>query len=104
MAVLLNIKVKEGQMEKYKVRLRVVEIQGTGKCPLGHRIGDEFTYEGWTIPNLCPAAFNILYPVIRVLSYGGRVGDSPNEYKIQLCCYDPANPTVFQLERLEEKY
>lgn len=91
-------------MTKYKVKIKVVEIQGSGKCPLGHKVGDEFVYQGWPIGNLCPAAYNILYPIIRVLSYGGKVGDGENEYKIRLCCYDPANPTVFELERLDEEY
>jgi len=40
---------------KKKVKITVVEIQGGGKCPLGHKIGDTFIYEGWPISNLCAA-------------------------------------------------
>ena len=79
---------------KKKVKITVVEIQGGGKCPLGHKIS-----------NLCAAAFNILYPMIRVLSNGGSIPwETEHPYKTRLCCYDPSNPVVFELERMEEEY
>jgi len=90
---------------KKKVKITVVEIQGGGKCPLGHKIGDTFIYEGWPISNLCAAAFNILYPMIRVLSNGGSIPwEKEHPYRTRLCCYDPNNPVVFEVERLEEEY
>lgn len=88
-------------MVDYKVRIKIIDIQGTGTCPAGHKIGDEFLHPGGTAA-LCPMALHILFPALRVYQFGGNHPWEKEEGKAKLCCNDPDNPVVFELS--VEKY
>ena len=85
-----------------RVQVTVKEIQGTGKCPLGHRIGDTWLIENdFTPTNFCVFAFATVYPAIRTMRYGGIHPWGENEVTAN-CCPDWHNPVVFEIRRLPE--
>lgn len=83
-------------------RVRITVVKQEGSCAAGHKVGQEFAYEGKLPPGLCPSAWHSLYPYLRVLQFGG---DLPweKEGMAHIACPDPENPVVFKLERLKEK-
>ena len=59
--------------EASRVQVTVKDIQGTGKCPLGHKKGDTWLIENsFTPTNFCMIAFAAVYPAIRTMRYGGE--------------------------------
>ena len=87
-----------------KIRVRIVEIMGKGRCPFGHKVGEEFELPEDS-GKLCAAAMHVIYPYARVLQFGGEF---PWEIKrdrkgrTRICCSDPDNPVVFEVCREEE--
>jgi uncharacterized repeat protein (TIGR04076 family) len=85
----------------HKVEIRVKEIQGTGKCTLGLKVGDSWTIDGeWSPSGFCIWALSCLIPIITVLQYGGEFPWEENKDKAVACCLDPNNPVVFELTRI----
>ncbi len=85
-----------------KVRIEIVEILKTGKCPLGLKVGDSWEIKDAHLPQgMCSWAFNSLYPFLTTLRFGGSF---PWESKgeVRVCCPDPHNPVVFKLTVSEE--
>lgn len=84
-------------MGEKKVKVKVVEIIGNGKCPLGLKVGDSFLIEGAEMPaGFCSWAFNSIFPFLTVLRFGGRLPWEKEE-EARVCCPDPHNPVVFEL-------
>lgn len=85
-------------MGEYTVRAKVVRILEGGKCPVGIQVGDEFDLSN-NDPPLCHWAYNAMYPVTCIFSYGGALpwGDDPD--CTEFCCPDPNNPVVFEIRR-----
>ncbi len=89
-------------MTPYKVKIEIIDILEEGKCPLNHKIDETFHYPE-DRGKICPAAFNSLYPYIRVLESGGSYPyfeDDGNTHKA--CCPDYKRPVVFKMTRSEE--
>ncbi|RJP64295.1 MAG: TIGR04076 family protein [Candidatus Abyssobacteria bacterium SURF_17] len=86
------------KMTRYSVKARVARILEAGECPLGIKVGDEFDLSR-NSPPLCHWAYNALYPVICIFTYGGTLpwGDDPD--RTEFCCPDPNNPVVFEIWR-----
>ena len=57
-------------MGKFLVKARVVRILEGGVCPLGIKVGDEFDLSR-NSPPLCHWAYNALYPLTCIFTYGG---------------------------------
>jgi len=53
-----------------KVSIEITNILEEGTCPVGHKIGEKFSYPE-DIGKLCPAALNSIYPLIGVMESGG---------------------------------
>ncbi|MFC1978559.1 TIGR04076 family protein [Chloroflexota bacterium] len=80
-----------------------------GECSDGFKVGDTWLIEGTKTPDgLCEAAYNTMYPVIRVLRYGG---DYSGEYATgnptdtdkgvkYVCCPDSKHMVVFEVRRM----
>lgn len=83
-----------------KVRVRVVSQKGT--CALGHKVGDQWVITDKTPEGICLSAFDVLYPNLRVLGFGGSFPWESDPDVSTLVCPDPANPVVFELRRLPE--
>ena len=91
-------------VEIYEVQCKVISQKGT--CEQGHKVGDEWIIRRHTPEGICLAAFNCLYPNVRVLMFGGSLpweserGLDPDVARD--ACPDPENPVVFELRRLRE--
>ncbi len=80
-------------------KVKVTVISQKGECAFKHKVGDQFIYEG-RLPDICPSAFNTLFPYIRVLYFGGNF-PWEKEGVAKVACPDADNPVVFKLERTE---
>ena len=86
--------------EASRVQVTVKDIQGTGKCPLGHKKGDTWLIENnFTPTNFCMIAFAAIYPAIRTMRYGGEHPWGESDVTSN-CCPDWHNPVVFEIRRL----
>lgn len=84
-------------MNSHKVNIEIVEIQGSGGCSYGHKVGDRFEVQANEQPaGLCAWAFNSIFPFLTVLRFGGSL-PWEEEGEAKVCCPDPTNPVVFKL-------
>jgi len=85
----------------YNVRVEVVEIGGSGKCPLGLKVGDTFEFGAFPPPSLCVWATYVIFPFVTALRFGGNFKEfGEEEGVVHCCCIDPKNPVVFKLSRI----
>ena len=86
--------------ETSKVQVTIKEIQGTGKCPVGHKKGDTWLIDSYITPtNFCMIAFAAIYPTVMTMRYGGEYpwGESDVTHT---CCPDWHNLVIFEIRRL----
>lgn len=83
------------------IQIKVVDIMGQGRCPLGIAVGDEFSYEHEPPEGMCHWAFHGLFPLLTTLRFGGNIPWEDEPGIARACCLDPNNPVVFELRRLE---
>lgn len=86
---------------EYKVKIRIVEIMGEGKCPHGHQVGEEYSYPE-DRGKICANAFHTLWPAIRVMQFGGTFPWADEPDRTRLCCSDPKRPVVYEITRTKE--
>jgi len=83
------------------VHVEITSIKG--KCPLGHMIADKWLVEGGRTPGgICAAAWNAIFPYVRVLSAGGAFDWAKDKDVMSFACPDAENPVVFELRRLKD--
>ena len=100
------VKFKTMKQEMYKIKIRVVEIRGSGKCPAGLKVGDTFEIDtnGQPVPiNFCGWAFVSLWPFITPLRYGGTLPWEKDPDKAYVSCPDPENTVIFEISREKDK-
>lgn len=88
----------------YKIRIRVIEIRGTGKCPADLKIGDTFELNEKGQPtsiNFCGWAFTALWPFITPLRYGGALPWEKDPDKTYVSCPDPESTVIFEISRIK---
>jgi uncharacterized repeat protein (TIGR04076 family) len=90
------------KLPEYDVKLKIISILGTGKCPSEYKQGDEFS---WDDPKLCAWARHSMIPFATALRMGGEVPwRDYDKDKMTISCPDGNNPVVFRLSRkLKEK-
>lgn len=88
--------------EGQAVKIEIVEIQGTGKCSIGHVVGDVWNVTSDVVPaGMCGWAYAAMLPSLQVLRYGGSFPwEAAGEAVV--CCPDPANPVVFKLSAVRD--
>ena len=86
-------------MPKHKVEIEIINILEEGTCPAGHTVGEKFSYPE-DIGKICPAAFNAIYPNVRILESGGSYDYYEDDGKThKACCPDYKRPVVFKMSR-----
>ena len=83
----------------FKVFIEISDVLGDWKCPRGHEVGETFHYPE-DRGKICAAAFNSIYPYIRILESGGTYPyfeDNGNTHKA--CCPDYKVIVVFKMTR-----
>ena len=86
--------------ERYEVSLSVVSQKGT--CAHEHKVGDQWVIERKIPEDICPFAWNALFPRAQVLMFGGTFPWADDPDVAVAACPDPNNPVVFELRRLRE--
>lgn len=88
-------------MPWHPVKIEIIEIQGTGKCNYGHKVGDKYeTPEEHR--KICGSAFHTLYPYLIGLKSGGSFPWEEDPDVITIGCPDHKNVVVFKMTRLPE--
>lgn len=86
-----------GERVGKKVRIEIVEIQGSGTCPMGLERGQAWEIvDGFVPEGMCAWAFYVLLPYLTTLRFGGRLPWEA-EGQARISCPDPASPVVFAL-------
>ena len=80
--------------------IRITLISQIGKCPAGHKVGDQWTIHRHTPAGMCMGAFNSLTPFITTLRFGGVFPWEKNPNEATFCCPDPKVVNTFKLERI----
>lgn len=80
--------------------IEIKVISQKGECALDHKVGDRWVVSAKTPEGICAAAFNALFPDLRVLSFGGELPWSSDKDASMVACPDADNPVVFRIERL----
>jgi len=89
--------------ESYDVAIKVISQKGT--CAAEHKVGDEWVIDSMnykTPQGICLDAFNALYPLAKVLMYGGSFPWEADPDVTTAACTDAENPVVFELRRLKK--
>jgi len=88
-----------------KIKITVVKVtndENAGVCHM-HKLGDTFSCEFERCPgNICAAAWNSMWPQLRVVELGGRHPWDAEPGVTYVGCPDPNKPVVFKIEALEE--
>jgi len=86
-------------------KITVKEIQGSGICNFGFKVGDVIIHSDQnpprTIPNFCAWAYHEIHPALLTLKYGGRFPWEAENVAVA-CCSDSKNPVVFRIELIEK--
>ena len=87
--------------EGARVTIEIVEIQGSGACSIGHRVGDTWEADSALVPTgICGWAYAAMLPFLQPLRFGGSFPwEEAGEAVV--CCPDPHNPVVFKLKVAE---
>ena len=86
--------------DRYDVTVKVVSQKGT--CGAKHKVGDQWTITGKTPEGICLSAYDVIYPSIRLLMYGGALPWETDKEATTLACSDAANPVVFEIRRVKK--
>lgn len=80
-----------GDPRKYQVSIKVFQLEA--KCLKGHKEGEEFEFNQDNKNELCPAAFDSIYPFIYAYKSSKKIPKG-----CSLCCQDHLTNIVFNLE------
>jgi len=78
-----------------KIKITLVEQKGKFPCHRGHKVGDTFDFDTER-GKLCPMALHVLFPMIDVLRYGGKLQSD------RFCCPDVDTINVFKIEKVDD--
>ncbi len=81
-----------------KVSIEIPDFLEEETYPARYKIGERFEYPE-DMGKICPAAFNSIYPYIRVMESGGAYPffEEPNAHSA--CCPDYKRPVVLKISR-----
>ncbi|MDJ0763514.1 MAG: TIGR04076 family protein [Myxococcota bacterium] len=82
-----------------KVRLKVIAVKSErGRCPNGHRVGDEYVVGGHTVKGICIGAFGACLPYLTTLRWGGSFPWEEDPESLTVGCPDCENQVVWRLK------
>lgn len=86
-------------MQKYKVKIEVIDILNDGECSMEQKIGDVFEYPE-DRGKMCPSSFYILYPWIMVMLSGGSFTEEGDGSDFMTAgCSDYKHQVVYKISR-----
>lgn len=97
-SVIMEIRRKIINHNKKKIFIKIIEIRG--RCMKGLKRGQIFKMNLGDYPQICPAAFDELYPYISILRYGGSIPWSKEKDSCLVQCSDHLNIVTYELSRM----
>jgi len=85
------------RMAMMHTTMRIVDI--AGKCPNGHRVGEEYTVANRTPAGICLGSFSACLPYVIALRHGASFPWEKEEGTITLGCPDHVNLVTWKLTR-----
>lgn len=88
--------------EVYDVAIKITSQKG--KCDAGHKVGDEWIIkkDGLTPGGMCITAYNVSFPYVMTLMFGGSFPWEDNPDITRIACPDPDNPLILELKRIRQ--
>jgi len=83
--------------EQYKVIGTILSVKG--KCDFGHQAGQQFELSGYRPNGLCGYFYNMLFPYIIMLEFGGKFPDAWGGEIMKFDCIDIDNAVRIELHR-----
>ena len=100
-----KVKITIKAITNYKQLSNEYELPIKDACP--YKIGDSFIVDNLDKPdNLCSSAWQVLYPYIMTLLYGGEnifVQWMKNKNSAMVSCNDGFRPVSFYLEAIDDE-
>ena len=85
----------------YKIRVVISAIEGQ-RCPLEHRVGQEWELDRTTPGGMCPSAYNTIFSAWQIFRYGGNPPGARGSDVANRSCPDPNGKVLFELTRLRD--
>jgi len=94
-------------MKPYKLVGTILSVKGD--CTAGHKVGEEFELTLWDpekyatrrTPALCTFFYNMIFPYLAVLQFGGEFPWEENKDSFQISCPDPINQVTIEIKRIK---
>jgi uncharacterized repeat protein (TIGR04076 family) len=83
--------------EQYKVIGTIISVKGN--CDFGHKVGEKFELSGYRANGLCGYFFNMLFPYIIMLEFGGKFPDAWGGEIMKFDCIDIDSAVRIELRR-----
>ncbi len=83
--------------EQYKVTGKIIAVKGN--CDFGHKVGQEFELSGYSPNGLCGYFYNMLFPYIIMLEFGGKFPEAWGGEVMRFDCIDVDNAVRIELRR-----
>lgn len=83
--------------EQYKVIGTILAVKG--KCDFGHTVGQKFELSGYAAGGLCGYFYNLLFPYIIMLEFGGKFPAAWSGEVMRFDCIDIENAVRIELQR-----
>ncbi len=83
--------------EQYKVFGKITAVKG--HCDFGHKVGQEFEVSGYSPNGLCGYFYNMLFPYIIMLEFGGKFPAAWSGEIMKFDCIDIDNAVRIELRR-----
>ena len=84
-------------------------LSAKGDCTVGHKVGEQLDPTIWDpekcatrrAPPLCSFFYNMIFPYLAVLQFGGEFPWEEDKDSFQIYCPDPVNQVTIEIKRIK---
>ena len=93
-------------MKPYKLVGTILSVKGN--CTAGHKVGEKIELTLWDpkkdatrrAPALCAFFYNMIFPYLGVLQFGGEFPWEEDKDSFQISCPDSINQVTIEIKRI----
>jgi len=94
-------------MISYRLVGTILSVKGD--CTAGHKVGEKIDLSIWDpekdvatrAPPLCAFFYNLIFPYLAVLQFGGEFPWEEDKDSFQMSCPDPVNQVTLKIKRIK---
>jgi len=94
-------------MKPYRLVSTILSLKGD--CTAGHKVGEQIDLTIWDskkdearrAPPLCAFFYNMVFPYLAVLQFGGEFPWEEDKDSFQISCPDPVNQVTMEIKRIK---